>query len=122
MSAMADAGADLDAQRLALAGTLIYKERRRRHLDQLQLADEIGISRSTLSKIENGRKIGDDSLFDIGLVFGWGGFLEFVLSGNLDATNSYDNVDEEIRRFAVYRLREIADPDRYRKPYGGFTE
>jgi transcriptional regulator with XRE-family HTH domain len=109
-------------QRRVLVGTLVRRERRRQRLQARQLADKLDMSTHTLSKIENGHGVSEEKLIDVAAWFGWDTFLDFVLSGNLDAANKVGQVDAGIREFAILRMREIADPDLYRKPHGGLSE
>lgn len=106
-------------QRRELVATLVKKERGRRRVRAGALAQDVGISTHTLSRIETGKHVSDATLSELGAWFGWDTFLDFVLSGNLDAANKVGKVDAGIREFAILKMRELADPDLYRKPYGG---
>lgn len=109
-------------ERRALVGQLVRMERRQQRLDARKFAAGLGISPSTLSHLETGKLVSDGTMVDVSRVLDWASFLLFVLGGNLDAANTAGRVDPDIREFAVLRLREIADPDAYRKPYRGYTE
>lgn len=109
-------------QRRALVGQLVRMERRQRRAHAKAFASTLSISPSTLSHLETGKHISDDTMRDVSRRLDWASFLTFVFGGNLDAANTAGRVDDDIRQFAILRLREIANPDAYRKPYGGFTE
>lgn len=106
-------------ERRALVGQLVRMERRQRRVDARKFASSLGISPSTLSHLETGKHVSDDTIRDVSRSLDWASFLTFVFSGNLSAADTTGRVDADIREFAILRLREIADPDAYRKPYGG---
>lgn len=104
--------ATADQLRLDLACTLIKRERLRRKESSEEFSANVGIGLSTLSKIENHRPVKGDTITNVGIALEWGAFLDFVRAGSIEEVQDSTGVDPEIRRFAAFRLREIAGQTR----------
>lgn len=95
-------------RRLALACSLIRRERHRQRASAVEFCERVGISVSTLSKIENKRYVSPDTVIDVGLALEWGSFLDFVIAGSYEEAEQSGNVHDDIRRWERKELREIA--------------
>lgn len=103
--------ASAEELRLALAYLLVRMERRRQRATAIAFCETFGTSVSTLSKIENNHYVDLDTLSDIGIALGWGFFLHHVIAGKYDDAKESGDVDGEIRRMALSRLREISSQE-----------
>lgn len=99
-----------DERRYQLACTLVRNERRRRRVTAAQLAIDLdhATSKSTISKIETNKWVGDEHWVQLSYALGWNAFIGFVMEGDIEGAAKFGEVDPEIRSLALLQLGRIA--------------
>lgn len=99
-------------RRYLLACELLRRWRTISKLTNDELAEAAGIDPSTLSTAAAGkRRVSEDTWVLIGDGLKWGGFLDYIMAGNIEAAERCDFVDARIRIYGVEALRGIAQSD-----------
>lgn len=96
-------------ERYLLASELVRRWRTLTGLANDEIAEKAGLDPATVSTAASGRRVREETWVLIGDALNWGGFLDYVMRGDIGAVSRCDFVDDRIRIYAIESLQGIAD-------------